>query len=119
MARAEAGEGAGRVEAYEPIRLGTAFSGVGKVGHLLALAQCLPSFLDRSCSHRLHPEAFDWLFDLTNVHYVLENQLTLSASITSIYNHIELFLLSKIKDVFKATSALFDWLKLKLLWNGG
>jgi len=119
MAGAEAGEGAGRVEAHEPVGLRAALGSIGEVGHFAAFAQLIPGKLDRAGGHRLHPEAFHGLINLPVFHDVLEDEFSFTASITSVDDRGDLLLASEGEDVFEATFGLLDGLEGEFRGDGG
>ena len=118
VAGAETGQSAGGIEADEPVGFGAALSGVGKVGHFLAVAEFVPGLLDRAGGHGLHPEAFDGLLDLPVVHDVLEDELSLAAGITGIHDFGDVPELGELEDVAEASFGLFDGLEGEIAGDG-
>ncbi|KZS01308.1 Uncharacterized protein APZ42_002078, partial [Daphnia magna] len=55
VAGAEAGQGAGGIEADQPVGLGAALRGIGQRAHFLVGAELFPGLDDRLVGHRLHP----------------------------------------------------------------
>ncbi len=84
---------------------------------MLAFAKVFPCLEDRTSGHRLHPEALDRLLDFTDVHDILEDELTFAASVTGVDNDVEFLLFSQTKHVLEAIVCLLDWLELEFLWD--
>ena len=85
------GEGAGPVDADEPIALGAAAGGVGEAGHLRAFAEILEGGIDAFGGHGLHPRALEGNFALRKLVDVSENQLTLAAGVAGIDEQSDIF----------------------------
>ena len=82
---------------------------------MLAFTKIVPGFEDRTCGHRLHPQALDRLLNVADVHDVLEDQLTFAASVTCVDDEVEFLLFSQAEHVLEAVVRLFDGLQLEFL----
>ncbi len=77
-------QGAGAVDADDPVTFTAAFGGVGQGLHLLVAAQFFEGLKDGALGHRLHPEALDRLLRLGGVNDVSEDELPLAPGVAGI-----------------------------------
>ncbi len=118
VAGIETGEGAGGVEADQPIGLGAAFRGIGQRLHRLAGAEVFPSLEDGIIGHRLHPETLDRLVDAADFHDVAENQLTLAAGVAGIDDEVDVLALRQLEDLLQAGFGVRDGIQIELVGDG-
>ena len=88
VARVEGGEGAGAVDAHQPIGLGAAAGGVGQALHLRGAAQAVKAVADGLGRHGLQPQALDRFVQRFFATGVLldqaEDELALAARVTGV-----------------------------------
>ena len=108
MAGIQRGEGAGAVDADEPVALAAALRGVGQRLHLLVAAQLFEGVQNRALGHGLHPQALDRLFAARGVHDVTENQLPLAAGVAGIDEGVHVLALHQAGQDLVTVLALLD-----------
>ena len=118
VAGVEAGEGAGGVEADEPVRLRAALGGVGEGFHLLGAAQVAPGFENGVVGHRLHPEPLHGLLDVADFHDVVENEFALAAGVAGIDDAVHVLALGELEDLLEAGFRALDGIEIKVLGDG-
>ena len=118
MARVEASERAGGVQADQPIGLRATFCGVGERFHLFSRTKVFPCREDRIIGHRLHPKPFDRLGDFADFHDIAENEFAFAAGVASIDDSIHVFALGQLEDLLEAGLGVWDGVERELVRDG-
>ena len=113
------GQGAGAVDADEPVAFGAAPGGRGEGFHLFVGAETGKGVHQRLGSHRLHPEALDGLVHLRGLEEVAEDQFTLAAGVAGVDEKIHLLAAHEFLEQQEALLRLVDRLELELLGKDG
>ncbi len=118
MAGIEAGEGAGGVQADQPIGLRAALCGIRQRLHLLVAAEILPGGDDGSGGHRLHPQALDRLLDTADLHDVAENKLPFPAGVAGIDDEVHILAFGEFEHFFQFGLRGLNRIEIELLGDG-
>ena len=119
VARVHRGEGAGAVDADDPVRLGAAFGGIGERLHLLLRAKIGPGIKDGSLRHRLEPEALGGLLGFRRFDDVAENELALATGVTGVDQGVDIFAADELLEDAETVLAGVDGLEIEFLGEDG
>ena len=114
MARIEAGQRSGRIQAHQPIGLRPALGGIGERAHLCVAAQRVPCLKDGVVGHRLHPQASHRFGDGSDIEDVAENEFTFAAGVAGVDDAIHVLALGELENLLQAGLRVQDRIQIKI-----
>ena len=113
------GEGAGAVQAHQPVGLGAADGGVRQVGHLFIGLQVVPGLQDGVVRHALHPQAAQGFADLAVADDVAEDELALAPGIACVHQLGYVLALGQFQHLAQSVRAAADGFQLHAFGHHG
>ena len=118
VAGVESGEGAGAVDADQPIGLGAAAGGVGQALHLRGASQAAKAVAYGLRRHGLQPQAFDWFVQRLFAAGVLldqtEDEFALAARVTGVDDGAHIFAFGLLDHRRQARFGFVDRLQVEV-----